>query len=330
MDNGGQGPEQAGGDAGRFIQAPIDSAGGRARTTVSLGSRFQGWLEIPHGGALMSMVLELAHRGLTPSLLLPEHYPIRASFRLGGPSLVGTEDVEIGVEQQGPQIHGWVRKTGQEQPSVTSIIECGTDPEPTWMNEIDRIATTVERAGREAKERGAALPYSRNCFVCGSERQEPGLERRFHCVELEGLKVAFTFLGLDPDDQEKLASYRLEDGQIHPGVLAAILDETLGWGGFVHTRQGGVTVKLEVVILRPVEPDEKMLCFGACSGTRGRSADRLVWYSTGGIVPIGEEEPSPIMLANGQWLVVPRLTEEMRTHLLPDDWGHRWFGSETA
>ena len=53
-------------------------------------------------------------------------------------------------------------------------------PEDWDLNEVDRIATTVERAGREAKERGTALPYSRNCFVCGSERQEPGLERSFH------------------------------------------------------------------------------------------------------------------------------------------------------
>ena len=328
MENDDQGPKEADDVGGHFIQTPIACESGRALARVPLDSRHQGWLELPHGGVLMSMVLELAHRGLLPPLLGQENYPIRTSFRLGGPSLLLSDEIEVGVERQEREIRGWIRKQDERSPTLTARIQSGIADEPAWMAEVDRIATTVEKAGREMKDRGIPLPYTRNCFVCGSERKQPGLERRFYCVETAGLQVAFTFMGLDPEDQEKLSVYRLPEGQIHPGILAAILDETLGWAGFIHTRQGGVTVRLESTLFRSIEPGEKMLCFGACTGTRGKSPAHLFWHATGGILPIGEEDFSPVMLASGQWLAMPKLTEEMKTHLTPADWTRRWFDSE--
>ena len=126
-------------------------------------------------------------------------------------------------------------------------------------------------------------------------------------------------MGLEEDDQNRLSRFQLADGQIHPGPLAAVLDETLGWGGFVRTRQGGVTVRLELDIMRAVEPGEKLLALGTCTGVRGKSAQRMFWFSEGGILPMGEEDLSPVMLARGQWLAVPELTEQMPGQLIPPE-----------
>lgn len=314
---------------GLFIRTPIEKKGLQAYATVQLDSRYQGWLELPHGGVLMSMLLELAHRGLARPVFHPDNYPLNTSFRLGGPSLLLDQTVKIAVEQKEDEILGWVKKDPNFPPSLTSKIIPGRSDASTNLGNLDLLARAMDKSGRDTRNRAIPLPYTRSCFVCGSERKEPGLSRRFYCLETEETRIAFTFMGLDPDDQEKLSRFCLADGQFHPGTLAAIVDETLGWAGFLHTRQGGVTVRLEMDLFRPVEPGEKMLCFGACSGTRGKGGNRLLWYAEGGIIPMGEEEPFPIMLARGQWLAVPKLTEEMKAHLIPSEWTNRWFTPES-
>jgi hypothetical protein len=149
-------------------------------------------------------------------------------------------------------------------------------------------------------------------------------------VDARGEQIVFTSIGLDPDDQGKVFRFQIDDALMHPGVLAAILDETMGWGGFIRARQGGMTVKLDVDFLRPAERGEKMLCLGTCSGTRGKKATRLFWYSEGGILPMGERDLPPIVRAKGQWLAMPALTDEMRKHLRPAEWLDRWFAPEGA
>jgi acyl-coenzyme A thioesterase PaaI-like protein len=135
-------------------------------------------------------------------------------------------------------------------------------------------------------------------------------------------------VGLDPDDQDRFHRFRLDDGQAHPGTLVALLDETLGWSGFLRTRQGGVTVRLEVDILRPVDPGEKLLCFGVCTGTRGRDPQRQFWFAEGAVLPMGDDDFSPVMTARGQWMSIPKLTDEMKRHLMPREWLLPWFAPD--
>ncbi len=314
---------------GPFISSPIEGQDlQEAWTRLLLDERHQGWRGLPHGGVLMSLILELAHKGLEDSAFLPERYPLHVSFRWGGTAIPLGQRAIVHVQQKADTIDGWIKEDKDALPALKATIGPGLSSPGIENKTFDKLAMIMESIDQEAKEKALPLPYSHSCFVCGTERDYPGLERKFYCLEGKEKQIVFTSLGLDPDDQNRLFRFRLEDDhdQIHPGVLAAVLDETLGWSGFLHTRQGGMTVKLEIDLLRPMEKEEKILSFGSCSGTRGNSPNRLFWFSEGGILPIGEEKLSPIMLARGQWLAVPRLTEEMEQQLVPKEWLKKWFG----
>ena len=70
-----------------FLTTPVECEGDTARTTIVLDDRHQGWLGVPHGGVLMSLVLELAHHGVNRSVFSASNFPIRVSFRWGGPTI---------------------------------------------------------------------------------------------------------------------------------------------------------------------------------------------------------------------------------------------------
>jgi hypothetical protein len=259
-----------------------------------------------------------------------EAFPVRASFRWGGPTLCIGESLEIAARMEGEETHVAITRDGETTPSFSVSIGSIPSSEETETEHLDNLTQAMEAIGRDTKDNVLPLPYATNCFVCGSERQNPGLTRRFYCLDAKGEQIVFTSIGLDPDDQNEVFQFQLDDATIHPGVLAAIIDETMGWGGFVKARHGGMTVKLDVDFLRPVARGEKMLCYGLCSGTRGKSASRMFWFSEGGILPMGEGALPPIMRARGQWLAMPDLTEEMRKHLRPAEWLDKWFAPDGA
>jgi len=311
-----------------FVPSPFVHEGDQIHASVPLESRHQGWMEIPHGGILMSLLLEAVHHGFDDPFSPGSSDPIRTSFRWGGPTLLLGDNVHVLARREPGGIHGSIRRQDEASPSLTAWIDRG--PARLDLEDLDPIPQTLELLGKDAKDKVIPLPYSRNCFVCGSDRSHPGLQRKFFCLDHEHHSVIYTPMGLDPEDESKLFWYRLSDEELHPGALAAILDEVLGWSGFLASRQGGVTVKLEIDFLRPVDLGERMLCFGTCVRVRGKNPQRLFWYSVGGILPFGGTDLSPIALARGQWLAVPKLTEEMRNHLQPAHWLARWFDPGTA
>ena len=316
---------QADGDKIRLLTTPIEGSDERARTAITLDERHEGWLGVPHGGVLMSLVLELAHHGMNRPLFSADNLPVRASFRWGGPTVSIGDRLKIEAVREGKETHAAITKNAEEVPSFSVVIGSIPSSEEVGSEHLDNLTEAMEDIGRDTKDNVLPLPYATNCFVCGCERVHPGLTRKFYCLDAKGRQIVFTSIGLDPDDQNEVFRFQLEDAPFHPGVLAAILDEAMGWGGFVKARQGGMTVKLDVDFLRPAERGEKMLCYGLCSGTRGKTASRMFWFSEGGILPMGEGDLPPIVRASGQWLAMPDLTEEMKRHLRPAEWLDRWF-----
>jgi uncharacterized protein (TIGR00369 family) len=81
---------------------------------------------------------------------------------------------------------------------------------------------------------GYLLPHSHRCFVCG-ESNAVGLHVRFRT---DGEKV-WTTVTL-PEHYNGYA------GIAHGGVLAALLDETMGWAPAVHTGRFCMAVELNI------------------------------------------------------------------------------------
>ncbi len=98
------------------------------------------------------------------------------------------------------------------------------------------------------------------CFACGL--QNPiGLHLEFD-VARDRAETLYT-------GQKEHEGY---EGAMHGGIVAALLDETMGWAIF-HQGIWGVTAKLTVTYRRPVPIGEELRIVGEIVRQRGRSIE---------------------------------------------------------
>ena len=107
----------------------------------------------------------------------------------------------------------------------------------------------------------------------------------------------------------------LRGDQVHPGVLITLLDETMGWAGFLSAWQGGVTVILDVNLFKPVSADDSFIICGMCNSISG-SAQRKLVHVTGAVFTELDEGYELSGYARGKWLTLPGYKEKMTRYLL--------------
>ena len=101
----------------------------------------------------------------------------------------------------------------------------------------------------QPSDRRLYLPTYDNCFVCGGQHPR-GLHLRFYTYGDAIAHVQFT-----PEDT--LTGY---EEIVHGGVVAAVLDELLGWSIGLKTAQLFLTGELTIRYLRPVLSNRAYLC----------------------------------------------------------------------
>lgn len=84
------------------------------------------------------------------------------------------------------------------------------------------------------------LPNSTGCFVCGHSNPG-GLAARFH-IEGDRVRTRYT-----PAPAQM--GYK---GITHGGIIAALLDETMGWAPAIANRRFCVTVEMSIQYLKPI------------------------------------------------------------------------------
>jgi len=287
-----------------------DEGGPWAR--VVMDDRMEGWLGIPHGGVAMGMVATLAGvlRPGPAGGTLP--YPFTAEFRWGGPRLRTGDEVTVRVGAAGEGIGGEVVPVGGTSPYLRASLAFGV---PVAGGTGDADAPPFPAGDL------TPLPHYRNCFVCGVGRRAPGLWRRFyHLPSPGGAGWVLSPVGGEETDRRSFYLFLDGDGTVHPLALLALIDETLGWGGFLITRQGAVTVRLRFVFHRPVPAGAQIVVFGRGGEVRGRSPSRMLFTAEGGAaVRRSGGVTETCVTAAGQWMVLPELTDQMRRELIPPD-----------
>ena len=143
------------------------------------------------------------------------------------------------------------------------------------------------------KSRRSPLPYSRTCFVCG-DANERGLQVRFY-LQGEGVATVFT-------PERDLEGY---PGRIHGGILAALLDETMGWAPCVKYGRFCVAAELTVRYLQAVPAGTMLTIYGEAIGSQRRlweaegevrGQDGTVYArGRGKYFPLSQEETDAVM-----------------------------------
>jgi uncharacterized protein (TIGR00369 family) len=149
------------------------------------------------------------------------------------------------------------------------------------------------------------LPNYELCYVCG-HANPLGLNVRFH---VEGDTVTTRFR---PDPMH--AGY---PGRLHGGVIAALLDETMGWAPCVIAGRFCVAVELNVRYLKSAPPERELRISGRADTVSGR-----IWEASGDVTddegtvyargkgryfPLSQEETDAIMAlltVNGEHLTL--------------------------
>ena len=137
------------------------------------------------------------------------------------------------------------------------------------------------------------LPNYELCYVCG-HANPLGLNVRFR---VEGDTVTTRFR---PDAMH--AGY---PGRLHGGVIATLLDETMGWAPCVRARRFCLAVELNVRYLKSAPPDRELTVTGRAESLSGRiweasgevSDDEGTVYARGRgrYYPLSEEETDAVM-----------------------------------
>lgn len=280
----------------------------------------EGWNGIPHGGFAMGVFVELALRVMDESASsFPD--PWTAEFRLGGASLRRGDRADVKVTAMEAGAEGAITVPSSDAPYMTAALH---------RREIDQDSLAVFHSlllspPPDHERDGIPLPFYQDCLVCGTEREFPGLKRRFYLAPPPAVKTVITRAGSDEGDKESFDRFQV-DGILHPVAPLALLDEILGWGGFMLAGQGGVTVRIRFSFLRRIRAGEKLFFLGRGDRMRGTSLSRMFFWASGGAAAVHPDGGlEPVVTASGQFMVMPELTEQMKTTLLPGEWMERAF-----
>ncbi|HPL64320.1 MAG TPA: hotdog fold domain-containing protein [Syntrophales bacterium] len=304
-----------------FGSSALDPGAERSACKFRYTDKAEGWVGIPHGGIGMGALVELSSHLRSGSL----SYPFTAEFRMGGrrPAIGDTVHAEAVSAPGGSK--GTISLGPGIPPYMESRLTQG-EPDPEKMGPFD-----AWRPGsyRELEDRLLPLPFYRNCFVCGRQRSDPGLERRFYALNpedpAERTRIVVSPVGLDDRNDSSLFLFR-RGRFLHPLVFLALLDETLGWGGFLASAAGAVTVRIEFNFRRAVSAGERLVVFGRGEKAKGRAGSRLMFWASGGAAVFGDGGTfETVITASGQWYGLPELTDQLRTELIPADLTRRAF-----
>jgi hypothetical protein len=298
---------------------------GTILTSIYMDERMEGWIGIPHGGISMGIMADLAsslnHFPKNNELL----FPMTADFRLGGASLQIGNTLHFQVAPDDRGAKGEATVDGDPLPYMTASIHYGKDD----IQKRDLFASYIPLHIDEIMTSLTLLPSYKKCFVCGFERNHPGLKRQFHRWD-NRQRIVIAHTGFHSEDSETFYCFQ-RGGHLHPLPLLALLDETLAWGGFLISSSGAVTVRISYTFYRPISVNEKLVFFGRGERVRGKAGSRLLFWASGGAAAVKEDGKLEVVVSSsGQWFGIQDLTEQMKTALLPKELMDRAFSFAKA
>lgn len=281
----------------------VETGNGIAGSEINFENHHEGLIGIPHGGVAMGLCLDVWRNLKGPQ------YPVNVSYRFAGSGISIGERALLEVEPETGTAPGSLAvrmtKPGDRKPYLRAVF---SRSEGAFPETVEALPPDQFRL----------LPFYRNCLVCGHSRSVVGLERQFRYHESEVDKVVTVAWGDKDEDFDRAKYFLFDEDELHPLVLIAMFDENTAWGGFMETKRGGLSVKLDFSIKRPVRSDEKLVFTGRASGIRGAASSPRFFSARGQILSISDPK-SPELVASGwgEWVVLSQYTEQIKKNLIP-------------
>lgn len=318
-----------GGDSRNFVREflfggfDVYEDGKCVRAGILMDLRTEGWVGIPHGGIGMGAIMELATMLGNYPQNTKSRYPLSVDFRMGGASVKIGDRPNVEVSQGEGGAAGIISATPDSPPYISASIRYGD----TVSYKKDLSASYIPGGISDIENKLMPLPHYKNCFVCGAGRNHPGLRRRFHFLDNNdpSRKIVVSTVGMDAQDSEAFYLFQ-RNNIIHPIASAAMIDETLGWAGFMASVSGAVTVRISYTFYRDIRVGERVIAFGRGDKVKGNPGSRLFFWASGGAAVVNKDGTfETVIAASGQWLGVPELTRQMKIELMPKELTERAF-----
>jgi acyl-coenzyme A thioesterase PaaI-like protein len=297
-----------------FEELPVEE-GGAVSVKMNFASQHEGWQGIPHGGVAMTALLDLADYAGQCKTGANLTYPLAVAWRFG-------DSVRIGERMM---LKAWLKEVGRYDLSMRRLnaekiylqAELKTK-EPVFTVDFE-LPPVDSLFDPEAVHQ--PLEVYDNCFVCGRKRRWPGLERRFF-RSATGIDPAVVMVRFgDQRDRDKglAVNFQQAEGRLHPGVLAALLDELCGWSGVLAGDLYGFTVRFQLKINFLPEIGDELFGISPEPRVRGRG-ERLLYYPRGVIYRRTEAGFTEVVaVAEGQWLAREELRRQFIATSIKED-----------
>ena len=88
------------------------------------------------------------------------------------------------------------------------------------------------------------------------------------------------------------------------------------------TGSAGLSVRMELTVLRPVKKHEHLMFLGRPAGIRGNPKSPRFFKAEGAVLGMADPlSPELVAYGAGEWVILGQYTEQIKKNLLPDgDW----------
>ncbi len=297
-----------------FCLSDIDDCQLGVEAKMVFGFDHEGWQGIPHGGVAMTALLDLADHCWLRQKGVNLVYPLEIDWRFADSVIIGNEmNLKALVKDENSLLLS-MRRQGSDKIYLSAEVKMGTEAAGVDYPLLDPEILMENRA------RHQALDVYENCFVCGLKRQKPGLQRRFfRKMEISGEQSAVIVRFGGVADSQLIDSFQQTRGILHPGVLAALLDELCGWSGILAEDLYGYTVRFKLQINRLPALGEELFGMAPTPSVRGRGA-RKFYHPQGALYhKKADGTLEIIVVARGQWMAREELRQQFdETHVEED------------
>ncbi|MCD6430739.1 MAG: hypothetical protein J7L57_05925 [Deltaproteobacteria bacterium] len=273
----------------------------------------EGWQGIPHGGVAMTALLDLADHCWLQIKGENLVYPLEIDWRFADTVSIGDEMSLKAVVKDENSLLLSMRRQGSEKIYLSAEVRVATEAAG-----VDFPLLEPEMLLEHSAQHQALAVYD-NCFVCGLKRQKPGLRRRFFRVVDNLPSIIVRFGGCEIEDFQLASSFQQASGILHPGVLAALLDELCGWSGILAGDLYGFTVRFKLHLNRLPDLGEELFGVAPVPLVRGRGT-RKFYHPKGALYQKkADGSLEVIAVATGQWLAREELRQQFDESHIEED-----------